>query len=386
MLLYQPFTHWFAQAYNRVEAWTGGRSNISSYLVHWGVFLFFIISWMAWETRQWLAATPLSALQKLRPYRDLILAAPLLMLMVLGILQVWVMSPGQNVPWKGVTILWLALPLAVWAALLLFRPALPDGKRLILFMIGTSLLLTMVVEIVVIRGDVGRMNTVFKFYLQAWVMLGVSAAAALGWLLPEIPQWRPRWRSAWNVTAVLLVVFASIYFLTAAMAKVRDRMNPDAPHTLDSMTYMNGAKYYDFGGVMDLSEDYRAIRWMQENVSGSPVIVEANCTEYRWCSRFTIYTGLPGVLGWNWHQRQQRALMSDQVWNRVAEINAFYFTADPSTAQAFLKKYNVRYVVVGKLERAQYIGEGLLKFETYNGVLWQEVYRDGETAIYEVRP
>jgi uncharacterized membrane protein len=161
-------------------------------------------------------------------------------------------------------------------------------------------------------------------------------------------------------------------------------MNPDAPHTLDSMTYMAYAHYFDFGVSIDLSEDYRAIRWMQENVPGSPVIVEANCPEYRWCSRFTIYTGMPGVVGWNWHQRQQRALMADQVWDRVAEINAFYITTDPAAAQAFLKKYNVRYIVVGKLERAEYIGEGLLKFDAYNGELWQEAYRDGQTVIYEV--
>jgi uncharacterized membrane protein len=74
------------------------------------------------------------------------------------------------------------------------------------------------------------------------------------------------------------------------------------------MTFMNYAQHHDVQ-MMDLSEDYRAIRWMQDNVQGSPVIVEANCTEYRWCTRFTIYTGLPGVVGWNWHP-QQRAFTS----------------------------------------------------------------------------
>ncbi|MBU2611831.1 MAG: hypothetical protein KJ606_12930, partial [Chloroflexi bacterium] len=105
---------------------------------------------------------------------------------------------------------------------------------------------------------------------------------------------------------------------------------------------------------------------------------------YRWGTRFTIYTGLPGVVGWNWHQRQQRALMSNWVWERVAEIANFYTTTDPAAAQAFLKKYNVRYIIVGQLERAAYIGEGLLKFDWLNGQLWQEVYRDGQTVIYEV--
>ncbi|MDO9347910.1 MAG: DUF2298 domain-containing protein, partial [Anaerolineales bacterium] len=384
LLLYQPFSHWFAQAYNTVEAWKGGRSNISSYLVHWGVFLFFIVSWMVWETRQWLAETPLSALRKLRPYRDLINAALLLILLALIVQQAWVMSSSQNVPWKGVTVLWLALPLAVWAAVLIFRPAISDGKRLILFMVGTSLLLTMVVEIIVLRGDVGRMNTVFKFYVQAWIMLGISAAAAFGWLLVEIPQWLPGWRTAWNVTAAILVSCAALFLLVVGMVKIRDRMNPAAPHGLDSMTYMAYAHYADFGVDMDLSQDYRAIRWMQDNVQGSPVIVEANVPEYRWGTRFTIYTGLPGVVGWNWHQRQQRALMSNRVWERIGEITNFYTTSDPAAAQAFLKKYNVRYIVLGQLERAAYIGEGLTKFDQYNGKLWKEVYRDGQTVIYEV--
>ena len=74
-----------------------------------------------------------------------------------------------------------------------------------------------------------------------------------------------------------------------------------------------------------MSQDYRAIQWMQRNVQGSPVIVEANTPEYRWGTRFTIYTGLPGVVGWNWHQRQQRAVTPDTwVFDRVDAIGAFY--------------------------------------------------------------
>ncbi len=181
ILLYVPYTHWYLldPTYTIMSLWKGGRSDISSYLAHWGVFLFFIVSWMTWETREWLAGTPVSSLRKLRPYRDLIISALVIFFLVLVTQQGWVMSSSQDQPWKGVTILWLALPLAAWAAVLLFRPGQPDGKRLVLFMVGTGLLLTMVVEIIVMGGDIGRMNTVFKIYYQAWTLLGIERGGGL---------------------------------------------------------------------------------------------------------------------------------------------------------------------------------------------------------------
>jgi len=152
------------------------------------------------------------------------------------------------------------------------------------------------------------------------------------------------------------------------------------------MAYMANAVFNDpIGKTVDLSEDFRAIQWMQQNVQGSPVIVEANTPEYRWGSRFTIYTGLPGVVGWNWHQRQQRATTpSEWVTNRVGEIESFYNTLNQSDAESFLRKYNVRYIIVGRLEQAYYSAEGLSKFPAWNGVVWNEVYQDGGTSIYEV--
>jgi uncharacterized membrane protein len=207
--------------------------------------------------------------------------------------------------------------------------------------------------------------------------------------LNEIPKWNPRWQSGWYFVAVGLAMCAGLFLVMGGVDKIRDRWVPTAPHSLDSMTYMNYMHYADFGVDMDLSGDYRAIQWMQENIKGSPVIVEANVPEYRWGSRFTIYTGLPGVLGWNYHQRQQRVVASNTVFQRVEEITAFYKTADPAEAEKFLKKYDVRYIVVGQLERAEYRDletndAGLQKFDTFNGKLWIEIYRDGQTVIYAV--
>jgi len=157
------------------------------------------------------------------------------------------------------------------------------------------------------------------------------------------------------------------------------------PVTLDSMAYMNYAHYPDAWGDMDLSQDFRAIRWLQENVPGSSVIVEANLRQlYRWGSRMTIYTGLPGVVGWEWHQQQQRVVVPPGwVTDRILDIEDFYRTTDENEARAFLEKYNVGYIIVGQQERGMYPGPGLEKFPVYNGILWQEVYRDGDTVIYQ---
>jgi YYY domain-containing protein len=373
--LYAPYRSAYSQAYSKLDPWTASHTPLSSYLTHWGLFLFMVFAWLVWETRQWMAATPVSSLGKLKPYQIILELALALFIVLLLYLA-----------YRKVSIGWIALPLAAWAGLLMLRPKQTDMKRLALFWIGTAFLITLVVEIFTVRGDIGRMNTIFKFYLQAWTLLSVSGGAAFAWMLADIRTWLPRWRNAWQTILTMLFACAVLYTITAITDKVSDRIDADAPHGLDAMTYMAHAEYWDTV-IMDLSQDYRAIRWMQDNIQGSPVIVEANCPEYRWCSRFTIYTGLPGVVGWNWHQRQQRALgPPNLVTDRVDAIGEFYGTTNIALTRDFLTKYNVRYIVVGQLEQIYYPGEGLLKFKHYNGKLWKEVYRDEQTVIYEVLP
>ena len=375
-LLYEPFGRWFGQAYNNIEVWHGDHSPFWSYLTHWGVFLFIIASWLIHETLDWLASTPASALGKIKPFRWLIYIGLLFIAAAVVILLI-----------DKVQIAWMVALLALTALVLIFRPGQDDLKRIVLFMIGSGFALTIAVELIVIKGDIGRMNTVFKFYLQSWTLFSLSAAAALMWLWDAIPGvWPQKLRKAWEVILFLLIGGALLFPLTAGMDKIADRMSVVAPHSLDGMMFMKSSRYSDFDKDMDLSQDYRAIRWMQDNIEGSPVIVEANIPEYRWGSRFTIYTGLPGVVGWNWHQRQQRAVVnSDWVQQRVDQVGQFYSTLNQEEVKDFLRRYNIRYIIVGQLERAAYPAEGISKFESLNGLLWDEVYRDGETVIYKVR-
>jgi YYY domain-containing protein len=375
-VFYLPFSKWYGQAYGSIDPWTADEhTDIASYLTHWGLFLFVIVTWLIWEVRDWMASTPATALRSLKKYAVYLETLVILFLLVVVILVI-----------LGVSIAWLSLPIGLMALTLILRPGQPDVKRLILFMIGTAMVLTLFVELFALHGDIGRMNTVFKFYYQAWTLLALSSAAAFMWLIPSIStQWNSRFSAVWQVVLAVLLFGALLYPLTAAQDKMADRMSADAPHTLDGMAYMKTSYYGDQNTTFELSQDYDAIKWMQQNVQGSPVIVEGNTVEYRWGTRFTIYTGLPGVVGWNWHQRQQRGFLADTgVWARINEIPVFYTTTDLDETLSFLKKYNVKYIIVGQLEEAYYPGDGLKKFTQYNGTYWKEVFQEKNTTIYEV--
>ena len=152
------------------------------------------------------------------------------------------------------------------------------------------------------------------------------------------------------------------------------------------MAYMDKALYGENNRDLRLVDDKAAMLWLMRSVQGSPVILEAQVPEYRWGSRFSIYTGLPTVQGWNWHQRQQRSIVPDtEVNRRVAQVQELYSTVDPARTQQLLDLYNVQFVIVGELERAVYPPEGLAKFDALasQGYL-KPAYQGGAVTIYEV--
>jgi YYY domain-containing protein len=374
VLLYQPFSYWFRQGYTNIEIWKGDRTPLNSYLTHWGLFLFVIASWMGWETYHWLKTTPQSALKFLKPYQQWINAGLIFFLILLLALLI-----------LGVSIALVAIPLGLWAVILMLRQGCSDGRRFLLFMIGTAVTLTLVVELIYLPGDIGRMNTVFKFYLEAWILFALSAGVCLGWVVKSLRYWNNHLEFFWQGVLFLLVASATLFTLMGTADKIRDRMATDAPHTLDGMSYMEYATYYDMGVEMVLEEDYQVIKWMQENIEGSPVILEGQAYEYRWGNRYTIYTGLPGVVGWNWHQRQQRAILrSNIVQERVDAVGTFYLTEDLTYVMDFIEEYDVSYIILGQLERAFFPGPGLDKFAAYESQLWEEVFRYESTIVYEV--
>jgi uncharacterized membrane protein len=431
LALYRPFDQWFVSPYSDAVMWTGSKTPLDAYLYMYGLFLFILITFLIWEARRWLAETPATVLTEAGEW----LPAVALVLVAL------IAAIGAFLYLK-IPIAVLALPLMAWAGLLLLRSraTMPPEKRVVFFLLGTSLALTLFVEVYVVGGD--RMNTVFKVGMQVWALLSVAAGAALAWVWAERPAWTPNWRGVWTTGLAILAASAALYTVTATSAKVRDRFpsygaqpfgspNPgcqeipgvpmpydgnrslppsDQPHSLNGMDYLQWSAYCDETYFLPLQYDYEAIRWMQDNVKGSPVIVEAQSFNlYRMSSRYAWNTGLPDVVGWDWHQRQERgALPTGFITDRGKEIQAFYCGSDELSPDqletyapcrdgliypnlgtdwslAFLRKYGVRYVIVGPMERAYYPREGLSKFDAMVGRgLLTVAYQNPGVTIYQV--
>jgi len=373
--LYHPFSKWFGQGYTSIDYWTGEKTTIGSYLTHWGYFLFIIYSWLLNEVIIWMRITPLSALNKIYPYRRGIFVGLLFLLTALVFLLI-----------RGVVISTLVIPAVAISCLLLFGKGSSEKQRFILILTCIGLGLTLLVELVVLSGDIGRMNTVFKFYLQAWTCLAISSSWYLYQLLMGIKNWEKNNAISGWITMILLLSMSVILFpIIASADKITDRISNTVPITLDGMEYMRYSSYSENNQVMDLKQDYELIRWMQDNINGTPIIIEANVPEYRWGNRITIYTGLPGVVGWNWHQRQQRAINpSDWVFKRVEDVNTFYSNTDITVAKELAEKYKINYIIIGQLERIVYSQEGIDKFFLNANGFLELIYSSGDTNLFKV--
>jgi YYY domain-containing protein len=245
-----------------------------------------------------------------------------------------------------------------------------DPVRLFLIgMVALALAISAAVENFALRGDIGRMNTVFKFYLQVWILLGLAAAVGLVVLVfshGRFLSWSAR--APWLLIAALLVMASLVYPAYATPARLDDRF-AELPRTLDGMAYMDQAVYFDAAEgrelvELDLGSDKEAIRWLQDNVQGSPVILEAVTPLYRWGSRISVYTGMPTVIGWDWHQTQQRPGYQSLIDQRKLDVQRIYGEIGRfENIRPLLDRYHVQYIYVGDLERAYYDAAALQKFE-----------------------
>ena len=261
-------------------------------------------------------------------------------------------------------------------------------RRLLVVLVVLGLALTVAVEYYVLRlVDIGRVNTVFKLYLEVWVLWALAAAVAVGTVYEAMPRLRRSVGELWRIAFIALVAVALSYPILAARAKIDDRFDTSVGRTLDGTAFMEKAVLRENEKDIPLASDRDGIRWMLENVEGSPVVAEVNTAPilYGWESRYAMFTGNPTIVGWDFHQRQQRPAMSVRVQTRVADVQRAYATSDPAVAHRILTYYGAAYVVVGELERA-YFPEGTDKWARGVGRYWTLAYANPGVRIYRVVP
>ncbi len=346
--LYLPFVKSFASAYLSVEMWRGERTGFAEYLVVHGIFLFVIVTFLIAKTFD------------TKERRTILFDwMPLFVVLLIAVEGVFIIAKAYAFA--------LGFPLLAFAGILVLRPDCDARTRMIALMIAAGLAMTLMVEVITYKGDIGRMNTVFKFYLQVWVFFAVASAAALTMLQTqdETPNTRrTAFANGWVAMFGVLVVIGLLYPITATRAKVTDRYTFGSPAGLNGMDYMRTAIYAERGGDLVLEADRQAIEWLRANVAGSPVIVEGNTPLYRWGSRVAIYTGLPTVIGWDWHQKQQRSIVDGAIIDRRLDaVKQIYNTRSADDALAQLKRFRVTYIYVGDVERGFYEAAGLAKFD-----------------------
>ncbi|MBI1792584.1 MAG: hypothetical protein HYR70_00145 [Chloroflexi bacterium] len=237
----------------------------------------------------------------------------------------------------------------------------PSSFILLLILLGS--LLVMAPEFVFLRDQFGwRMNTIFKFYYQAWLLWSLAAAFGTAVLLQKL-------RGAWDWLfriGIFLLLFMSLTYPALAIPTKTNNLKPALGWTLD-----------DFNRIRRGNPDEAAaIEWLKSAPDG--VIVESVGGSYTAYARISTYTGLPTLLGWPGHESQWRG-GSDPQGTRQDDVKLLYSTSNWQTALAILKKYNVRYVYIGGLERSTYpVQED--KFRRY----LKQIFQLGEITIYEV--
>jgi YYY domain-containing protein len=269
----------------------------------------------------------------------------------------------------------------------------PVNHVFVMWLLFVAMLLILGTELVYIEDSFSsRMNTVFKLYFQAWELLAVvggyavyyvgrgafrrSVSAADGadgsarQLLGRLRLPRPV-VAVWLALAVALIGAASVYG-PAALASRTDGFTTEPD--------LNGLTYYE----RMASDDAAGIAWLQQNVSGSATIVEATGGSYSAFGEVAWMTGLPTILGWDFHEVQWHgASIVPLEDERKHDIDTIYRSTDVKTVQDLLNKYDVSYVYVGPMEQQAYgqSPSGLSKFSQF----MDAVYHNSSVTIYRVR-
>jgi uncharacterized membrane protein len=276
------------------------------------------------------------------------------------------------------------------AAVLLqgWDPTVAIERRFPALVLGSGWGLAAVSETVVLSD---RMNTVFKLYHPAWILL---ALGSIGCLVPLLESWRwwltrevapgsvlrrvARVRPVSTVVALLLaaavvVALASTWRAVVAVTTLERKVS-DRP-TLDGVEFLLHTD--------DEAELAAAMDWLNTHTRGPEVVAEAFTDQgYDDSARVAKYTGLPIVLGWP-HHVKQRGRTPEQLQLRGNDLMRLYTSTDAAEVARLCRRYDIRYIFVGELETRVY-GIDPSHFETLAVVRPAFRSRTGRYVIYQV--
>lgn len=248
--------------------------------------------------------------------------------------------------------------------------AVPDLFVIILGLCAMGLVL--IPELVYVRdiyeNGNARANTMFKLTYQAYMMFGMVMGYSIYRLLIIS---RNICLKILSCVGLFFLILTMGYLGNCAEAWFGNVWNPKEYKGLNAVKFLE----------IDFWEDAAAIRWLKENIEGSPVVLEANGDSYTNYQRVSAMTGLPTILGWYVHEWLWRSNPGD-LNQKSSDVEMIYTSTEEELVKQLLDTYQVSYIFIGSTEREKY-GERLN--EALLGELGNIVFKDQNSQTYIIK-
>jgi len=211
-----------------------------------------------------------------------------------------------------------------------------------------------------------RANTMFKLGYQAFIMMSIASIFVF-YQITYLKNFR--WKMFFKIIFTIMLFFVLVYpffAIPSYYGNLKNKME------LDGSLWLNN--FYP--------QDKEIIDYLNKNISGQPVILEAQGDSYTDYERISAFTGLPTVAGWWVHEWLWRG-SSDVVGKRIPEIVEIYEGKDLKKTYDLLKKYHVKYVIVSNLERQKYPNLNEEKFSVIGKKIFESSNKLG--ALYQIK-
>ena len=263
----------------------------------------------------------------------------------------------------------------------------PDLYGLVLVLCAIGLIF--IPEFVYVRDiyekTAPRANTMFKLTYQAYIMFGIMMAYILVFFtVNRIKRCNgadstvmckgllrcPRLQSLTGIIAILVLISTCGYLENAITHWFTGFPKRNAYQTLNATNYLETA----------ISDDAAAIRWLNDNVEGQPIILEASGDSYQdYDNRVSAMTGLPTVLGWYVHEWLWKNDLEEEN-QRKEDVQTIYTSSNADQIKSLIEKYKISYLFIGSCEYEKY---GEINSELLASI-GKVVFRQSETTIIEV--